>query len=261
MILKRLLPILPLLLRVSLAADPSTTDPSRDVGVTSLLTHPEQVFVTPSGDTANFALSLDAQPLSYDSPEILFQTNSDTTAFVAGAWKDSTGEVIHQREVLIVKPDYGIVVDHLYGSQQHEITSVTTMEAAKVREDGGMAVFTLGTGKEIITRHLVPAMPPTMLAGSEPHGTARVTETCRATLPSPYATAFFPGGASAPRFTFVKPSNPMIVKCSVALHDGRTDDVAIAWESRDLHVAGKRLKGWAVVVRQGPGAGSDLEIK
>jgi hypothetical protein len=239
----------------------------------SLLLHPEKAFVTPSPEAANFAISIDKQPLSYADPTILFRTNSDTSDFIAGVWKDPEGHVIHQREVLIVKPDYGVVVDYLYGSQEHEITCVTSLTAGSVKTENGATLFVQGDGKGLIVRHNSPDVPiasictdPTT-SSPVPSALARLSEIYRLTLPSPFASVFCSSGASVPRFEYVKPANPMIVKCRVTMPDGRIDDVGIAWEARDLHLGGKHFTGWAAVARQSPGGlgnlgtTGDIEIK
>ena len=228
-----------------------------------LLLHPEIAFVSPSRDVSNFNVSIDGKPLSYSSPTIIFQTNSPEVDFVSGFWKDPKGGIIHQREVLIVKPDYGVVVDHLYGEEgkqgERQVSCITSLEAKGLKTEGKSSLFDQGFEKGLLVRHLAPDVPtiPTIVApGSSdpavPPTPAHLAENCRITLPSPFATLFCIAEGALPKFEYVKPSNPMIVKGRITMPDGRIDDVGIAWEPRDLHLGGKHFKGWAAVARQAP---------
>ncbi|MEI8233163.1 MAG: hypothetical protein WCH57_00590 [Verrucomicrobiota bacterium] len=230
---------------------------------TLLLTHPESAFVAPPAGVANFVVSIDHQPLPYDAPQILFQKFASDADFIAGVWKDAQGNVAHQREVLIVKPDYGVVVDHLYGWKScHEVSCVVALPAGELKAEGGVHRFNLGSGKDFIVQYLgssAPSADPTITSSA---GFSSLSETYRLSLPAPFASVFYSGRSAAPKIEYIKPSNPMVVKCKVTLPDGRIDEVGIAWEWRDqLHLGGKVMKGWAAVARKGPGAAGDIEIK
>ncbi len=229
----------------------------------SLLLHPEKAFVTSSTATANFAVSVDGKPLSYDAPQVLFEKTGGDADFIAGAWKDSAGKIIHQREVLIVKPDYGIVVDHLYGSQEHEVSRTVELAVLDIKSERNIAYASLKNGEKFTIQALRPPESRGNLFISGAADKRCLSETCRLTLPSPFTSVFFPCAQTpaAPKIEFVKPANPMIVKCKVTFSGGRVDEVGIAWESRELHLGGKAFKGWAAVFRQGPGTAGNIEIK
>jgi len=244
---------------LSFSAMKAETQNTPDV---ALLLNPEKAFLTSSATVANFVVSVDGKPLSYATPQILFNKAAGNADFIAGAWKDAAGRTIHQREVLIVKPHYGIVVDHLYGSQEHEVSSAVELTVLDIKSNGNIAFANLNNGENFFIQSLRPPEFPvsSLLAGQD--GMRVLTQTCRLNLPGPFASVFFPGAqsSSALKIEFVKPANPMIVKCKVTFPDGRVDEVGIAWESRELHLGGKAFKGWAAILRQGPGAAGDIEI-
>jgi hypothetical protein len=241
----------------------------------SLLLHPEQAFTPPSPGEANFAVAIDGRTLGYGSPDILFRTNGDRVDFIAGVWRDAGGTAVHQREVLIVKPDYGVVVDHLFapsgdGKKEHEVTSTTSLSTETLSTEGETVRFLPRKDMSggLLVRHLSPAVSvdvTTISPGmTDPPPLRQLRQSCRITLPSPFATFLCSGGSPAPRVEFVKPANPMIVKCRVTMPDGRVDDVGIAWESRDLHLGTNHFHGWAAVSRQQPGTADpvqDIEIQ
>jgi len=229
----------------------------------ALLLHPEKAFLPPSTATANFVVSVDGQPLSYAAPQILFFKTGSDADFIAGVWKDAAGKVVHQREVLIVKPDYGIVVDHIYGSQQHDVSSTVELDILKSKNEGNITLVSLKSGCEFAIQTLRPPESPISYIPSNPTDKRVPSETSRLTLPIPVAAVFFPitQPTATLKIEFVKPTNPMIVKCKVTLAGGRVDEVGIAWESRELHLGGKAFKGWAAVLRQGPDSAGDIEIK
>lgn len=228
-----------------------------------LLTHPESAFCAPPAGAANFAISVDKQPVSYAAPEILFQKSGSDADFIAGVWKDAQGQVVHQREVLIVKPDYGVVVDYLYGWKgAHEVSCVVKLPAAEVKAERGSSRFQRGNGTDFIVQHLglVASQADPAVSGSA--GFSEVSDFYRLALPAPYASVIYTTRSGVTKVEYVQPSNPMVVKCKVTLSDGRIDEVGIAWEYRDqLHLGGKVLKGWAAVARKGPGVTTDIQIK
>lgn len=269
---------LPLLGFLGLVLLPGFLMPHRtlaaDMESSSLLLHPEQAFAASSPGTVNFAVGIDGHPLAYGDPQILVHTNGPRAEFVAGLWKDTRGAVTHRREVLIVKPDYGVIVDHLYPPgegqrQEHEVTCTTSLVAESLTKKDASSLFLVSKeGNEgLFLGHLSPdaALTEATFAPEtkDQPPLRELTQSCRIALPSPFATFFCGAGKSPRKVEFVKPANPMIVKCRVTSSDGRIEDVGIAWEPRDLHLGGKHFKGWAAVSRDPQAASSsagDIEI-
>ena len=223
-----------------------------------LLTHPETAFV------ANFvAISVDQQPLANDAPEVLFQKSGPDADFIAEVWKDAQGHVVHQREVLFVKHDYGVVVDYLYGWKgSHKVSCTITMPAGGVNAERGLSRFNFGNGKEFRVQHLGQAGPLADPVVVNSAGGKEVSEEYRLTLPAPFASIFYGTRFGEAKIEYVQPSNPMVVKCKVTRPNGVIDEVGIAWEYRDqLHLGGNVLKGWAAVARKGPGVMTNIEIE
>jgi len=200
--------------------------------------------------------------LSYSSPEIVFQKSGAEADFIVGVWRDSQGKVVHQREVLIVKPDYGVVVDYLLGWKgNHEVACAIGIPSGGSVADTGSNPA-VGAGELAIQRLGLAKPAPASEAASGPAGTHALAQTGPITLPAPIAWAFSRNQSGAPKFEPIQAANPMVVKCRVTLPGGSIDEVGIAWEFRDqLHLGGKVLKGWAAIARKGPGAGTDIEIK
>ena len=228
-----------------------------------LLTHPASAFLTKTAARANFFVRVDQQALSYEAPEIVFQKSGADADFIVGVWRDAQGNIVHQREVLIVKPDYGVVVDYLYGWKgAHEVSCVVKLPASEVKMDKGASQVDCGNGQGFTVQHLGAGLPLANPAIPSSPGSSAVSETYKLTLPAPFSSFFSKTQSVPPKMEFVQASNPMVVKCKVTLPDGRIDEVGIAWEARDqLHLGCKVLKGWAAVARKGPCASADIEIK
>ena len=218
----------------------------------ALLLQPEAAFIA-SSSPASLALQVDGQPLSLTSPHILIHKTTDEADFISAEWRDASGQLTHQRDVLIIKPSYGVIVDYLYGKAQHEVTRSFTFPAGPVTPYAHGATASL-SGKNAGV--LVLDDSKVALAGNT------VTFTSKVTTPVPITTILQNwSGSIAPVVDYVKPANPMIVKFNVKFPD-RMDQIGVAWESRPLHLSGHELKGWAACLRQlSTGGESSFEIQ
>lgn len=218
----------------------------------AFLLNPESAMA-PGRDGTMLAVQVDGSAPSYAGPQILIYRNSSQAEFISAVWKDAAGQVSHQRDVFVVKPDYGVIVDYVYGKERHTIVRGYPFSSASVVADGNGAQAALAGGGDFRVQAIDGASARITSSDS---GKA-VVFSSSVTAPAPVSTVFM---AAGPKVESVKPANPMIVKFKVTYPNGQVDQVAVAWESRPLHLNGKEFKGWAACLRQGPAGASSIEI-
>jgi len=228
---------------------------------TQLLLRPESPWINPASnlDEATLAPKLDGgNAISFASPQILIHKNTDQAEFISAVWKDAAGKLVHQRSVFVLKPDYAVLVDHIYSAGQHTIVRSFAFPLSEATFDREGAQVALAGGKNFRVQGIdVVGAQATPTNANQAVDLTTVIKT-----PAPIATALLSWtGGAAPKVEFLKPSNPLVVKCKVTFPDGRIDFVAMAWENRAaLHLNGKELKGWAACLRQTPTGTSQIEI-
>jgi hypothetical protein len=223
----------------------------------AFLLHPEAVLsgVGPGSETT-LAPEVDGTSLSFAAPRIAYYKNTDQAEFVSAVWNDASGRALHQRDVLFLKPDYGVIVDYIYGTGRHTIVRESGLPSGKlikVTSDKNGAQSSEGDGETFRLQAIDPTSTAS-LAGDT------VTFTSTAQIPAPIPTVFLAWAGAAPRVEYVKPANPMIVKFKVTYPTGQVDEIAVAWEPRALHLSGREFKGWAACLRTGPAGVSSMEI-
>ncbi len=241
---------------------------AQDAG-TAFLLHPESTLIamTLGQDEATLAPKVDGSMLSFTAPQILIHKNSDQAEFISAVWKDASGQPVHQRDVFVVKPDYGVVVDYVYGKGRHTIFRYFRFPSGKPSSDANGAQTSLADGKSFRVQAMdgasasIQGNAPKTESMAVPDSEKIVNFHATINTPAPIATVLLGWtGAAAPKVEPVKPANPMIVKFNVTFPDGRVDEIAVAWEARPLHLSGKEFKGWAACLRQGPAGTSSIEI-
>jgi hypothetical protein len=248
------------------------------------LFHPETALLPPAGKTGDLqgssekssaspSLRVAAYEVSFSDPLVLIDKEVSSAHFVSALWKGGSDMVPHQRNVLIVGSDYAVIVDYLYGGGDKEVTVERlfnfTFPSASLQpsidsEGAGCLSSTSDDGTSFRFQSLTPT---TVTLTPDSFGKG-VTFSAQSKLPVPVTTIMLAGkGGKAPKVDYVKAVNPMVVKLKVTFADGRTDEVAMAWEARPLHLGKSEFNGWAAVLKhdpQGPGtpAGeSSIEIK
>ena len=215
--------------------------------------------MTVSGhNEATLAPHVDGAALSFAAPQILFYKNIPQAEFVSAVWKDASGQPLHQRSVFVVKPDYGVVIDYLYGKGRHSIVRRFTFSSNDVIADKLGAQAGRADEKPFRVQAVdISGAPSTSATGSN-----EVAFSSTVDSPSPIPTVFLAWtGNTAPHIEPVKPANSMIVKFKVTFSGGRMEEVAVAWEARPLHLGGREFVGWAACLRHGLGGVSVIEIK
>lgn len=236
--------------------------PVRAEAPPALLLHPERALVDllgPGPEVATLSLSVDGhEALSFANPEILIDRTNGPVEFIAAVWKDAAGHPLYQREVLVVKPDYAVVVDYLFDHGRHSIMRRFTFPSPITPERQGAQVR-LVTGQVFRVQAIDAAVSA---VGKGDSGDRELTLSSIAATPAPFATVVAIGkGDAVPEITPVKAYHPLVVKVRLRFPGGRIDDVALAWESRPLHVADKKLSGWAALVRSGSDDSGVIEIQ
>ena len=248
------------------------------------LFHPERAFLLPSGQNGDHQVaskSLSASPslrvaayeVSFSDPLVLIDKEVSSAHFVSALWKGGSDMVPHQRNVLIVGSDYAVIVDYLYGAGDKEVTvdrlfNFTFLSASlqpSIDSEGAGCLFSPSDGgKSFRFQSLTPA---TVTLTPDSLGKV-VAFSTQSKLPTPVTTIMLAGkGEKLPKVDYVKAVNPMVVKLKVTFPEGRTDEIAMAWEARSLHIGKSEFNGWAAVLihdPEGPGATareSSIEIK
>jgi hypothetical protein len=239
-----------------------------------LLLHPEKELVgsIPVSAPVTLVPTVDGQPISFSAPQILLQKSSGPAEFISAVWKGPDGKPLHSREVLVIKPDYEIVVDHLYGAVgDHSIVRNFVFPHGIISADALGAQMTLSDGKTFRvqandTGHAELQAKPTEVGLQNLASTKTLVFTSPAKLPLPVSTILASWtGSTEPKIEMVRAGNPLVVKFKVTFPNGRVDLVALAWESRLLHLDEKMpdqkaFHGWAALWQRGPAGESTVEI-
>lgn len=219
---------------------------------------PEKAFIETGAAADAFSVtpSVEGVGLVFARPEILIHKDTDEMEFISAVWKESTDGVTHQRNVLLVKPDYCVVTDYIYGKGEHTVARSFTFPGGGVSSDPRGAQAETASNRHLRVQAIDSAllvMPST--------STPTIEFSSKSKLPAPFTTAFVQwNGTAAPIITTVKANNPMVVKLRVAFPNGRVDDLALAWESRLLHVNEQAFHGWAAIVRKTPAGSKSIEL-
>jgi len=213
--------------------------------------------MTPGPDEATLAPQVDGGALSFAAPRILIYRNTGHAEFISAVWNDASGKPSHQRDVFVVKPDYGVVVDYVYGEGERSIARSFIFSSGNVVSDklGAQAALDGGKNFRVQANDAVAAGLTARTSGR------KVVFSSAVKIPAPVPTVFLTWtGTAAPAVEYVKPANLMVVKFKVTFPNGRVDQVALAWEVRPLHIGGKSFNGWAACASQGPAGACSIEI-
>ena len=175
----------------------------------------------------------------------------------------------HQRSVLFVRPDYWVVVDHVFGRGEHEISRrfhLPLGASATATDHTARTAFTTGTNLEIAnlsggTVRLEDGWVPTSFEKAE-QGQV-VTLVNRVTLPAVLCTVLTPleNKALAPAFERLDTDDPLTCKLRATFPDGDHDDLLIAPDQRLLHLAGRQGEGRVLGVRTRAGSQTELRVR
>ena len=187
--------------------------------------------------------------------------------FVAGDLQEPDGGR-HQRSIFFVRPNYWVVVDHVFGHGEHEIRRrfhLPLGAAATVQDQTVRTGFATGTNLEITDlSHAEVRMEdgwvPTSMATAEKGQV--VTLVNRVKLPAVFCTVLTPFDElrQLPKFERVDADDPLVIKVRSTFPDGRHDDLAVAAEDRPLQLDGKESHGRAFGVKSEAGSQTEMRV-
>jgi hypothetical protein len=215
---------------------------------------------------AHNVLMVDGQEQPDSDPKLLaWQTGPD--ADFASGQIESKG-LRHQRSVLFVKPQYWVVVDHVFGGGEHELTRLFHFPLrASVLASASTAQTGFKTGANIRVQptddarlDLRQGWIPTGGAAAEKAPVAALVS--RRTLPAALGTVLLPftAGGALPTVKSVAASDPLVVRLQVTFPNGQQDEIAVAAEPMVLKAGDREATARALCVRHGPTADAVITI-
>lgn len=199
------------------------------------------------------------EQLSSD-PEVLAWSSTGLADFAAGQIADGNG-LRHRRSVLFVKPDYWVVVDHVFGDGEHELTRYFHFPLVEVTHDSRSACtsYPHGTNVAVVC---TDGSRVEMLNGWIPVGGAQAKEApvaafiCRRRLPVALCAVLVPfdSAADIPKIEPESAGGDLAVGLLISHADGQKDFVAIAPDIEEIDIGGWRATGRALCARDGPRA-------
>jgi hypothetical protein len=208
---------------------------------------------------AHSVVMIDGQEQLQMNPELLAWHTGPQADFASG--RIAREGLSNQRSVLFVKPGYWVVVDHLQGEGEHEVTRLFHFPAGSAaKADGHAAQTGFTNGMNIRVQPVDAAKLEIREAMHAGHNKAIVYPApvaalvARGKLPMALCTVLLPyaDAKELPQVRAVKTADPQIVQFCLEFPDGQRDDIAIAAGPTQLVIGSERAKGWALCVRQGP---------
>jgi hypothetical protein len=216
---------------------------------------------------AHNVVMIDGQEQLNVNPELLAWHTGPQADFASG--RIAQDGISHQRSVLFMKPGYWVVVDHIAGAGEHEVTRLFHFPAASgAVTDGAGAHTAFASGMNIRVQPVDAAkveMRTGLLSGSDK---AFVTEApvaalvAKETLPMTLCTVLLPYAEAneLPKVLAVKSADPQIIRFRLEFPNGQRDEIAIASESKELVIGAQQAKTRTLCVRQGPVANEIISI-
>ena len=215
---------------------------------------------------AHNVLLIDGNEQPASDPEVLAWHVGSEVEFVSGQIK--TNGLRHQRSVLFVKPHYWVVVDHVFGVGEHEITRLFHFplnSGARLEGRGVRTHFTSGMNLEVL-----PADAATfeMRKGWIPTGNATAAEApvaalvTKVRLPATLGVVLTPfaGAQELPQSAQWVPGDPGLFRLQLKFPDGQRDDLAVAATPRQLGNRQQQAEVLALATRTGLRASRVAEV-
>ena len=208
---------------------------------------------------AHNVLLIDGQEQPRCDPEVLAWAVTHDTDFAAGEIEYTDRNLRHRRSVLFVRPDYWVVVDHVFGEGERELTRQFHFPRVDVATDERSARTRFEEGTNILVTVADDARVE-MREGWIPTGGATAERSpmavfmSRATLPAAVAAVLAPfeDREQLPRVTALPGEHPLVTALRVEFPDGQVDEIAIAPETMDLTLGEHTGTARALCVRTGP---------
>ena len=207
---------------------------------------------------AHNVLMIDGAEQPASNPELLSWHTGADADFASG--QIQAKGLRHQRSVLFVKPHYWIVVDHVFGEGDHELTRLFHFPLeASVQVAGNTAQTGFKTGSNIRLTptddsrlELREGWIPSSDAEAEKAPIAALV--LRRNLPAALCTVLVPFAQTSelPTTRSISTTDPLISKVRLTFANGQEDEIAIAAEPVLLDVGPQQAKARALCVRRGP---------
>ncbi len=206
---------------------------------------------------AHNVLLIDGGEQLQSDPKLLSWATSQVADFAAG--EIEADGLRQRRSVLFVRPDYWVVVDHVFGEGEHKLTRLFHFPLVEVAIEGASACTLFQNGTNILVTAADGAQAE-QRQGWIPTGGAQAKEApvtafvSRSALPVVLVTVLAPfeEESDVPQVIRVDTGSPMAVGLRLTFADGQTDHVLIAPEPGELKVAGRSAQARALFVREGP---------
>jgi hypothetical protein len=217
---------------------------------------------------AHNVLMVDSAEQPTADPELLAWQTGPEADFASGQVAGTNG-LRHERSVLFVKPHYWVVVDHVFGSGEHQLTRLFHFpldSAARAAGNGARTRYPAGANLAVL-----PADEARldMRRGWVPIGPASAKEgpvaalVIQSRLPAALATVLVPFAEEKvlPAVKRVSTADPELVQIQVTFPNGQQDDVLIAPAPAKLTLGEHAASGRAIVVRRSPSGETAIVVK
>lgn len=213
------------------------------------------------GSQAHNILLIDGEEQIRSDPKVLSWIVTEGADFAVGEIADEERGLRHRRSVMFVKPDYWVVVDHVFGDGEHDITRLFHFPLVEVASDAASARTSFRDGNNILVA-AVDGSRLEMRKGWVPTGGATAEEApvgafvAHCKLPAALCTVLVPfsQAGEVPEVVTVPTADPLVVGLQLTSPDGQQDEIAIAPEPRQLSVGSHSAHARALCVRSGPRA-------
>jgi hypothetical protein len=215
----------------------------------------------------NVVMIDDQEQPSPPQARLLSWHTSPDADFVSGDVAEPNG-ARHQRSVLFVRPDYWVVVDHVYGAGDHQVSRLFhfPLGAGAVAKDNTVrTTFSSGTNLEITDLsaagiQLRDGWVPVSGVKADKGQVAALVN--RSSLPGVFCTVLVPfqDASKLPKIERIATAQPSVCQLRLTFPDGQRDEMAIAGENRPLQLDGKEAHGRAFCLRQGPRSNAMITV-
>ena len=210
---------------------------------------------------AHNVLLIDGQEQIQSDPKLIAWSVTSEADFACGEIADEKAGLRHRRSVLFVKPDYWVVVDHVFGEGEHELTRLFHFPLVEVQSDGNCARTKFAEGQNILVAgadggqlEMRKGWIPTGGATAEEAPVAAFVNRCK--LPAALCTVLVPFDEEGqlPEIETVSAGGPLVIGLRLSFADGQEDEIAISAEPTEIRLGKHHVEARALCVRMGPRA-------
>ena len=214
---------------------------------------------------AHNVVMIDGQEQLKSDPKLLAWHTAPDADFACG--RVAADGFSHQRSVLFVKPGYWVVVDHILGQGNHQVTRLFHFPIGPVQAEGNAAHTAFPNGMNIRVQPVDTAKLK-MRTGLIPTGPATAQNASVAALisqgklPLTLCTVLLPYAnvKDLPKVTAIPSGAAGVSKIRLDFPNGQRDEIALSDKDDPLEIGSHRAVTRALCVREGPEASSVIVI-